>query len=96
MTVSLDLLKAQLNITDDADDVLLLHKLAAASAWIEAQTGTTLADLGPLPADLVEATLQLAAYWFEQREAVVIGVSTAIVPLGVLDLIRPYRAWSFA
>jgi hypothetical protein len=96
MTVSLDLLKAQLNIVDDTDDVLLAHKLAAACAWIEAQTGIVLADLDPLPADLVEATLQLAAYWYEQREAVAIGVSAAIVPLGVLDLIRPYRAWSFA
>lgn len=96
MTVSLDLLKAQLNITDDADDVLLAHKLAAASAWIEAQTGIVLADLDPLPADLVEATLQLASYYYEQREAVAIGVSAAIVPLGVLDLTRPYRAWSFA
>lgn len=33
---------------------------------------------------------------FTLPEAVAIGVSTAIVPLGVLDLIRPYRAWSFA
>ena len=94
MTVSLDLLKAQLNITDDADDVLLSHKLAAASAWISNQIGVPVETLDA-PADLVEATLQLAAYWYEQREAVAIGVSTAIVPLGVLDLIRPYRLWSF-
>jgi hypothetical protein len=32
MTISLNLLKAQLNLTDDGDDVLLMRKLAAASA----------------------------------------------------------------
>ncbi|MER9586538.1 head-tail connector protein [Mesorhizobium sp. M0276] len=93
MSVSLDLLKSQMNLTGNDDDALLTHKIAAAEQWISDQIGKDLADIDPLPATLTEAVLQLAAAWYEQREAVLIGIGANEVPFGVRDLIRPYREW---
>lgn len=85
----LDLLKAQINLDHALDDALLNHKLATAEAWIENYTGTPLPD--PMPAPLTEAVLQLAAYWYGQREAVSFGVSMQAVPFGIRELLSPYR-----
>lgn len=89
MTITpLPLLKAQLNLEHDLDDALLLHKLAVAEEWISNFTGALFAD--PVPASLTEAALQLAAYWYVQREGASDMRLTA-VPFGVLELINPYR-----
>jgi len=93
MNVTVALLKAQLNLDGTDDDALLTHKIAAAEAWIEAQIGVAFADLDPYPASLDEAVLQLAAHWYEQREAVLIGVSANEVPFGVRELIASSRVW---
>ncbi len=86
---SLALLKAQLNLdpTHNLDDELLAHKLAAAEAWIATHTGT----LFVAEPALTEAALQLASFWYEQREAASFGISTQPIPFGVLELLRPYR-----
>lgn len=84
------LLKAQLTLDHDLDDALLQHKLAVAEEWIASFIGMALPD--PLPAPITEAALQLAAYWYQQREAASFGVSTMAVPFGVHDFLRPYRA----
>jgi uncharacterized phage protein (predicted DNA packaging) len=91
--VSLGQLKLQLNLVSGDDDALLSHKIAAAEQWISDQIGKALAEFDPMPASLTEAVLQLAAYWYEQREAVLIGVAANEVPFGVRELIRPYREW---
>jgi hypothetical protein len=85
----LELLKSQLNLEHTLDDALLNHKIATAEAWIESYTGAALPD--PMPAPLTEAVLQLAAYWFSQREAVSFGVSMQAVPFGIRELLSPYR-----
>lgn len=82
------LLKSQLNLDHNLDDVLLTHKLEAAELWIANFTGVEF-DAGN-PA-MTEAALQLAAYWYEQREAASFGLTTAPVPFGVRDLLSPYR-----
>ena len=84
---ALTLLKSQLNL-DHNLDVLLTHKLEAAELWIANYTGVEF-DAGN-PA-MTEAALQLAAYWYEQREAASFGLTTAPVPFGVRDLLSPYR-----
>lgn len=89
-TTFLGLLKAQLNLEHDLDDALLTHKLAVAEDWISNYTGTPFADHDPVPASLTEAALQLAAYWYVQREGASDMRLTA-VPFGVLELINPYR-----
>ena len=64
---SLTLFKAQLNLDHDLDDALLDHKLAAAEYWIEQHIGSDFLATNPV---MTEAALQLAAYWYESREAV--------------------------
>lgn len=81
------LLKSQLNLDHDLDDALLAHKLAAAELWIEKHTGVAF-DADPV---LTEAALQLAAWWYEQRETAITGTIVAPVPFGVRDLLNSYR-----
>ena len=96
MTALLDL-KAQLNIIDDdADDALLDRKIAAAEASVSADIGAlTPVTYGDAPADLREAILMKAAHLFENREAVLVGISAQELPLGYADLIAPHRKWVF-
>lgn len=91
LAARLALLKAQLSMSPEPsyDDPLLEHKLNTAEAWIVAYTGTPLPD--PIPAPIVEACIQLAAYWYQQREAASFGVSMQPVPYGIRELLSPYR-----
>lgn len=83
-------LKAHLNIVGDEDDAIIAIKLAAASDWIANFVSSD--DLDK-PA-VQEAILQVAATYYEQREAVFAG-GLDIVPFGVWDLIEPYRVRTF-
>ncbi len=44
-----------------------------------------------VPADLRQAVAMLVGHWFEHREAAVVDVTTAQLPLGVHALLAPYR-----
>ncbi|QDM27570.1 phage gp6-like head-tail connector protein [Tardiphaga sp. vice304] len=94
MTISLADLKAHLNIASDDDDDLLESKLTAASEWIARYTGVPV-DAPDTPAPFDEATRQLAAHLFENREATLVGVTAQALPFGFLDLLNPYREWAF-
>lgn len=89
--MSIDALKAHLNIDHDADDALLTAKLEAAQAFIDSYTGTSNTFLHNPVAG--EAVLQLAAAWYEQREAVAFG-NSYVVPFGVHEMLAPLRYWS--
>jgi hypothetical protein len=39
--------------------------------------------------------LQLTAHLYQNREASLIGVTASALPFGFLDLLAPYRAFSF-
>ena len=43
------------------------------------------------PADLRHACLVLVGYWFENRDAVIVAGSGAVVPAGFDRLVAPYR-----
>jgi hypothetical protein len=92
-------IKAHSNIAIDADDDLIQSKIDAAEQWIAKFIGSPLDDATAFPdgtpEPLKEATRQLVAAWYEQREAVIIGVSADEAPFGVVELIQPYREWSF-
>lgn len=97
-------LKEQLNLTDDlgtADDALLGRKIFAAQDHIERQLGFKIeARYGgegqdPIPASLVEAVSLLAAHWYENREASLIGVNGYALPFGVQEIVDGYREYSF-
>lgn len=105
--VSLDQVKAQLNQTLDLDDVLITQKIGAAQDHLEHLLGfkidaTTYPDVGgvtfpaTVPPALAECVCQLAAHWYENREAVLVGVNAQALPIGVDDVVREFRNWSWA
>lgn len=101
MIVTVPELKAQLNQTLSIDDVLIERKIGAAQDHVENLLGFKIeetfggTDQEPVPYALKEAVCQLAAHWYESREAVVIGVNGQELPIGLWDIVREYRKWSF-
>jgi len=93
--VTLDDLKSHLNVTFDSDNDLISGKLAAAKEWVGACTGGS-ADAADTPEPVNEAVRQLAAHLYANREATMVGVTAQELPFGFLDLLGPYRAWSFS
>lgn len=104
MIVTLDELMAQVGLTGDAppEDILALEqKAAAAQNHIERMLGFRIedefggADQEPVPEALRECVMQLACWWFEQREAAITGAIVAPVPYGVVEIVNEYRDWTF-
>ncbi|PWL18145.1 DNA-packaging protein [Falsochrobactrum shanghaiense] len=102
--VTLQELKDQLNFTADQgvnDDALLSRKLKAAQNYIESLLGFKLeetyggADQEEVPAALVEAIYQTAAHWYENREAVLVGVNAQDLPFGVWPIVNEFRRYVF-
>ncbi len=87
----LSLLKSQLNIEHDLDDTLLQHKLEAAEGYCASYIGGPIDD--PAPAAITQAVLMLASFWYEIREAAVVGGNAYMIPFGVHDLLQAYRKW---
>lgn len=102
--VTLEMLKDQLSFTDDvgtADDDLLEGKIDAAQAHVERLLGFTIETTfggdgqGEVPAPLIEAVSQLAAWWYLQRESASIEGRPSEVPFNVREIISEYREWTF-
>ena len=102
--VSVSELREQLNFTSDQgaiDEDLLQRKLDAALDHVQRLLGFKIEDnyggedQEEVPASLIEAIYQLAAHWYENREATIIGVSGQELPFGVRQIINEYRDWSF-
>lgn len=95
-------LMAQLGLTEDAppgDLELLQKKVDAAQNHVERLLGFKVEerfggeDQEPVPPALIEAVMQLAAWWFENREAA--GDGARSMPFGVEEIVTEYREWSF-
>ena len=84
--MTLDDLKAELNIDHDLDDALLTRKLDEAIDHVETWTGRKLADLDPIPAALSGAVIRIAAHWYDNGDG---------MPEGVTDKLLAHRLWSF-
>ncbi|OAI26953.1 hypothetical protein A1351_14010 [Methylosinus sp. R-45379] len=92
MTISIDDLKAHLNITDTTDDALLTKLIERATDFTETFVGT----LGDTPSpSLLQAITVLAAFYYENREAAIIGSTPHDAPFGFWDLVTPHRQWAF-
>ncbi|MGR3639078.1 head-tail connector protein [Alterinioella nitratireducens] len=94
--------KEQLAFTGDIggiDDALLYRKVEAAQNHIERLLGFKIeanfggVDQDPVPPVLIEAVCQLAAWWYEQREAASEGAKE--VPFGVREIVTEYREFTF-
>lgn len=99
MALTVDDLKAQCNITGAGDDAVLDRLLAAATAHIERLLGFKITNEEEFPdgtpADLELAILQLAADWYENREASLIGITGRPMPFGVQEIVAEYRRYTF-
>ena len=84
-------LRGQLNLESTDDDTLLSQKIDAAEAYCVSYMGGSTYD--PAPPAVKQAVLMLAAYWYEVREAAVVGGNPYIIPFGVHDLLQAHRAW---
>lgn len=96
--VSLSEVKEQLAFTDAMgaiDDLLLQRKLDAAQNHVERMLGYGIAERFDLdvPPVLAEAVSQLAAHWYEHREAA--GEGLQALPFGVDQIVAEYRDYSF-
>ncbi|TJZ93847.1 phage gp6-like head-tail connector protein [Paracoccus gahaiensis] len=97
--VTLDDMKEHLALTGDQqdDDMLIQLKLDAAQSLIERMLGYGLIAqfevAHAVPPDLREAVMQLAAWWYENREAVM--ERGAPLPFGVAEIIDAHRDRSF-
>jgi len=101
-----DELKAQLNVTDDGDDTLLGRLTKAVRAYLESQlgflidekwppTGDDDAEVTSAPEDLRQGALMLAAHWYENREASLVGLTLQSLPMGFDEIIANYRNYTF-
>jgi len=89
--VTLALAKAHMNIDGIADDELIQLYIDAAETWLGNTIGKPLASFEVVPDDLKLAALKLAAFYYEQREAVTFGVAMQIAPYGVISTVNSYR-----
>jgi uncharacterized phage protein (predicted DNA packaging) len=91
MSITLDDLKAHLNVTISDDDDLLTGKLATAKAYVAGFLAEGIdVDGDDTPASVNEAVLKLAGWLYETREA-----ADQSVPSDFLDLLGDSRAWAF-
>lgn len=76
----------------------------AAQNWLETQLGYKIADkyppsgsplLSTVPPAIDHAILMMVAHWYANREATLVGVNAAPLPLGVSEIIQDYRDWSW-
>lgn len=101
MIVSVAQMKEQLNFSTDLgvdDDALIGRKIAAAQGHIERLIGYSLEErytAETMPPALVEVVSQLAAHWYENREAVLIGITAQDLPFGIASIVNEYREYSF-
>jgi len=101
MIVTLAETKAQLNQTLAIDDTIITSKISAAQQHIEQLLGFVIEDTyggagqDPIPDALKEAVLQLAAWWYEQREAVNAGTIVSETPFNITDIVREYRSFTY-
>lgn len=99
MLVSIGEMKGHLGLTDHQsdDDGLIQQKIFAAQRLIERELGfrfhVQFETPANVPEDIREAIMQLAAWWFENREAVT--ERGALLPFGVAEIIAANRDWTF-
>lgn len=89
--VSVSLAKAHMNIVGNDDDELISLYIGAAETWLGNYVGKPLSGFDVLPDDLKLAVLRLAAFYYEQREAVAFGITMQIAPFGVTSIADSYR-----
>lgn len=86
----------------DGETLMLMQgKLDAAQQHLERLLGFRILDRfggegqEEVPPSLKEAVCQLAAWWFEQREAGLIGSNASLAPVSMAEIVREFREFTF-
>lgn len=101
MVVDVPTIKDELGQTLAIDDVLIARKIAAAQNHIERLLGFKIEEefggngQEPIPPALIECVTLLTCHWYENREATLVGVNAQEIPLGVAEIIREFRTYTF-
>lgn len=104
MAVDLETAKQHLNLTTTDDDALVTRLIAVAADWLDAQLGYTVATKYPptgspavstVPPALDHCVLLMVGHFYANREATLVGVSAAPLPLGVADIVADWREYSW-
>lgn len=104
MIVTVDEVKQQLNQTLDVDDALIQRKAEAAQNYLESLLGFRIEERFPpagdppastVPPVLKECVCLLAAHWYENREATLVGINAQEMPIGFDDIVNEHRDWSW-
>jgi len=94
--ITLETFKSHVRIDDSDEDPAAAVKVAAANAYVSSFLAADLPIDWEAPADLVQATLMIAAHWWESRETALAFAGTfAEIPIGAGDVIANYREWQF-
>lgn len=100
MALDVAVLKAHCNVTASSDDAVLTRLLAAATKHTERLLGFAIDDVDQYPEgtpdDVEQAVYMLAAHWYENREASIVGVPVQSIPFGYPDIIAEHRTYTFA
>ena len=86
--------KDHARIMHDDEDTEIQIKVDAANAYVSGFLSVEDEAAYDPPADIKQATLMIAAHWFENRENTYAG-SLETVPLDAEQIIANYRCWSF-
>jgi uncharacterized phage protein (predicted DNA packaging) len=98
--LDLQRIKAHLRVEHTDEDGLIDGYKAAALVYIEQHCDRKIVDAPSTPSemaltsDLEQAALLLIGHWYTSREAVVVGVIAATVPLAVDSLLWTRRAFA--
>ncbi|WP_102960218.1 head-tail connector protein [Mangrovicella endophytica] len=99
MALALDDVKLHCNVIGTDDDAVLARCLLAAGKHVEAQLGFALDDAAEFPtgtpADVEQAVLMVAAHYYENREATLVGVVAQELPLGALAILANHRRYTY-
>lgn len=102
MIVTIAEYKAHNYIEHNEFDPLLTGYIEAAQDHVERVIGYKFAetyggtDQDPVPPALKQAVILLASHWWENRAAASGENALRQVPLGVADILREYRNWSWS
>lgn len=96
--VDLETAKSHLNLMGSSDDGVVARYVDAAQSWLESKLGYIISERysdRPVPSSLYQAALLMTAHFYANREASVVGVTVAELPLGVWDTVTDFRDWSW-
>ncbi|TIL94799.1 MAG: phage gp6-like head-tail connector protein [Mesorhizobium sp.] len=87
--------KAHMHVDFTDDDAAIEAQIDAAQSHLEQLLGYEIEEeFETVPSDLTEAVKQLAATWYENREATSVDVPGEL-PMGMWDIVRERRNYTF-